>query len=95
MREWPFEEPENVATLTTRQVLEGGEPILHVFHYGDDGMWQFSSAEAFDDADARIVSLRQVFDLDPSIGDLAGLPPGWEASRRAPGEPWRPRVSEG
>jgi hypothetical protein len=94
MDEWPFADSENVATLTTRQVVEDGEPILIVFHYADDGMWQLSTAASFEEADAMIVSLREVFDIDPSIGELADLPPGWRASRRAAGEPWQRQETE-
>jgi hypothetical protein len=94
MDRWPFEDPENVATLTTRQVVKDGEPILNVFHYADDGMWQFSTAAAFEEADAMVVSLRDIFEIDPSIGELAGLPPGWQASRQGPGEPWQRQMSE-
>jgi len=94
MSEWPFQDSENVATLTTKQIVEGRDPILAAYHYADDGMWQFGSAAAFDEADAAVVSLRYVFDIDPSIAELADLPFGWEASRRAPGQPWLREPSE-
>jgi hypothetical protein len=76
MSRWPFADSERVAALTTRDVVERRAPILVAFHYADDGMWQFSSAAAFDDADARVVSLRELFDLDPTIAEVADLPPG-------------------
>jgi hypothetical protein len=94
MNAWPFADPENVATFTTRQVVRGGEPILAVFHDAEDGTWQFHTGAAPRMADLMIVSLHEVVDLDPSIAELADLPPGWEASRRTPGEPWQRRVSE-
>ncbi|HEX8905857.1 MAG TPA: hypothetical protein VF771_13485 [Longimicrobiaceae bacterium] len=94
MKEWPFADPETVATFTTRQVTRGGEPILAVFHDAEDGSWQFTTGAALKMDDMMIVSLREVFDLDPSIAEVADLPLGWEASRTAPGEPWQRRASE-
>jgi len=89
MCEWPFDEPENVATLTVRQVTHGGQPILIVARDAVAGMWQFHTGGPFDMADALIVALQEVFHIDPSIGELADLPPGWKAQRSAPGQPWR------
>ena len=89
MGEWPFDEEENVATMTVRQVTHGGQPILYVSHDADDGMWQFLTGGPVEVADAMIVSLREVFSIDPSVGDLADLPLGWTAERSAPGQPWR------
>lgn len=40
-------------------------------------------------ADAMLVSLRLVFGIDPTIGELFDLPVGWEAERSGIGEPWR------
>jgi hypothetical protein len=94
MAEWPFEDAENVAAFTTRQVVRGREPILAVFHEAEDGAWQFISAAGASMADLMIVSLREVFDIDPSIGELADLPPGWQASRRAASEPWQWQETE-
>ena len=89
MGEWPFEEPENVATMTVRQVTHEGLPILLVSHDADDGMWQFLSGGSVEMADAMIVSLRVVYSLDPTVGELADLPLGWTATRTAVGQPWQ------
>ena len=89
MDTWPFEDPENVATLTLRQIVHQGRPILLVSHDSDDGMWQFLTGESADMADAMIVSLREAYRIDPSIAELADLPLGWQAWRLAPCEPWQ------
>jgi len=94
MNEWPFEDVENVAVFTTRQVVKDREPIVAVFHGAEDGAWQFHSAHHATMADLMIVSLREVFDVDPSIAALADLPLGWEASRLAPGQRWQRQASE-
>jgi hypothetical protein len=94
MDDWPFDDPENVATFTVRQITEGKQPILLVSHDADEGMWQFLTGEPIDMADALLVSLRSVYRLDPSIGELADLPLGWQARRSAVGEPWQREAVE-
>jgi hypothetical protein len=89
--DWPFDEPENVATMTVRQVTDGEEPILLVAHDADDGMWQFLTGGPIEMADAMLVSLREVYRIDSTIGELADLPLGWTAERSAVGRPWRCR----
>ena len=64
------------------------EPILLVTHDADDGMWQFLTGGPVQMADAMLVSLRELYRLDPSIGELADLPLGWTAERSAPEQPW-------
>lgn len=89
MNDWPFDEPPNVATMTVRQVMQDGQPILYVSHDADDGMWQFLAGESVVMSDGMIVSLGAVFRIDPSIGELADLPLGWTAERTAPGQSWQ------
>jgi hypothetical protein len=89
MEGWPFDDPENVATMTVRQITHGGQPILLVSHDADDGMWQFLTGGPVQMADAMLVSLREVYRIDPSIAELADLPLGWTAERSAPGQSWR------
>lgn|SRR4051794_16201047 len=84
---WPFDQPRNCAVFTTRQILEGAEPILHVTHDFDDRGWQFLGREAREE-DAKIIALHEAVELDPSILQLAGLPPGWHAWRASSEEPW-------
>lgn len=92
MDDWPFDDPENVATMTVRQVTHGGQPILLVSHDADDGMWQFLTGGPVEMVDAMIVSLREVYQIDPSIAELADLPLGWQAWRSSAGEPWQRRT---
>src|SRR5262245_29350389 len=89
MGDWPFPEPENVATMTVRQIAHGGQPILLVSHDADDGMWQFLTGGPIEMADATLVSLREGYRIDPSVGELADLPLGWTAERSAVGQPWQ------
>lgn len=87
---WPFDDPENLAVITTRQVTEGKAPILIVSHDEDDGGWQFLPGHGpLLEENARVVGLRRIWLLDPSVGELADLPLGWQASRHSPADPWR------
>src|SRR6185369_5143361 len=86
--EWPFADPKNVATITVRQIVEDGNPILRVSHDEEDGMWQFLEWGTPEEDDAMIVSLLYMTQIDPTILELADLPKGWRAIRRSPDEPW-------
>ena len=86
---WPFDDPPNVAVITTRYVTEQGSPILLVSHDEEDGGWQFLPSGPVLEEDARVVALRKIWQLDPSIAELADLPLGWQASRNTPLDPWR------
>jgi hypothetical protein len=92
---WPFDEAPNVAVVTTRQVTEDNAPILLVSHDEEDGGWQFLPGGPVLEENARVVALRRIWLLDPSVGELADLPMGWQASRSSPLDPWRraPRSS--
>ncbi len=86
---FPFHEPENVAVFTCVHVLENGADICYVTHDEDDGAWQFLCKETHDAEDARIVALKAVFEMDPTIGALAGMPEGCGAVRESKEHPWK------
>ena len=85
---WPFADPPNVATITTRQVLQAALPILLVAHDADDGCWQVLCGTTDDPDDGRVVGLDCLYKRDGSIGMLADLPLGWRAWRTSPTSPW-------
>jgi hypothetical protein len=86
---WPFDDPPNVATITVRQIVECGAPILLVARYTEDAVWQFLTGDAFNEADGLIVGLQSIFELDPTIAELADLEPGWQATRKWVGAAWK------
>ena len=89
---WRFDQPRNCAVLTLRQVLDGTEPILLVSHdLGDDG-WQFIGSSDASFVDARVVSLEEMVNLDPTILVVSDLLPGLQAVRSGPGLAWRRRL---
>ncbi len=88
LNDWPFRDSENTAVFTTRHVVDDGAPILRVSHDADDGSWQFHTGGTPSAKDARILALREVVELDPSVARLADLPPGWVAVRSGVGAAW-------
>ena len=80
---FPFYDAPNTATITCCHILENGEPILYVSHDEDDGMWQFLCGKAHETDEAKLVSLKSVFDLDNSVGILKDMPCGYYAERKA------------
>lgn len=86
--EWPFDQPRNCAVITMRQVMDGSEPILLVGHDLDDHGWQFVGVTDANFKDGRVMCLEEVVTLDPSVMQVADLPPGWQAIRQSPAHPW-------
>lgn len=89
---WPFNEGKNQAVITTRLVLEGGEPIRLVTH--DDDGWQFLCGTTNRTEDGRVVCFKTIFEDDPSLAELADLPVGSKAFRESPGQSWQRMKSE-
>jgi hypothetical protein len=87
--DWPFDQPRNCAVLTLRPIVFGGAPILRVSHDADDHGWQFLGSGDADVAEAAVVGLAEVVRLDPSVLDVADLPPGWRAWRDSKSSPWQ------
>mgnify|MGYP001552235370 CR=1 FL=1 len=86
---WPFREPPNEATITVRQIVEGGLPILMIARDAEEGGWQFLTGGEFNMDDGMVVGLQEMWEIDPTIAEVAGLKPGWEACRERVGGPWR------
>src|SRR5215831_16228001 len=84
----PFDQPRNCATITMSQVLDGSEPILLVSHEADDHAWQFIGSTDANVPDGRVVCLEEIIHLDPTVLEVADLPPGWQAIRHCVGGPW-------
>ena len=87
--DWPFGDPQNLAVITTRQVVEQGYPILLVTHDEDDGGWQILCGTTNDEEDAMVVSLKSLVARDPSLKELADLPLGGRAWRDSSEQPWK------
>jgi len=93
-KEWKFDDVENTAVFTTRQVINENMPILFVFHDEDDGAWQFHHDNTPSIEDAMIVSLYNMVSLDNTLNQLFDLPIGWYASRKDSYDAWQRRKIE-
>jgi hypothetical protein len=85
--EWPFDQAPNVAAITVQSVLDGA-PILRVSHDADDHGWQFLDGREVAIVDGRVIGMGEVLTLDPSLREIADLPPGWIARRDSASDPW-------
>lgn len=84
---WPFSLPIETGVFTTRQIMEGLEPIREVYH-DPDGDWQFPRGTTLDTTDLKLACLGCMFDRDPTICELVELPSCWCAARQIPGDEW-------
>lgn len=84
---FPFADAPNTACFTCRHVLEENRPIRYVCH-DEDGYWQFLCGVSHTEEDARVVSLASVWEMDESVGELAGLDYGESAEAAGPADGW-------
>jgi hypothetical protein len=94
MTPWPFDQPQNFAAITTKQVLESGLPILTVVHYSDDHSWAFLCGNPYQEKDGRVIAMSEALEMDPTLRDIADLQPGWIAWRQAVGSPWQRKEND-
>lgn len=81
------DENPQVEVITTKFVLENQSPIVSVF-YDEDGEWQFFGIEEVDETDARVVSMKQILEMDKSLHFLPNLQKGQNAYRENRNESW-------
>ena len=86
--DFPFYDAPDTATIICCHIIDDDEPILYVSHDEDDGMWQFLCGSRHDIDEARVVSLKEVFDLDNSVGVLKDMPCGYYAERKTQNDTW-------
>lgn len=84
---FPFSDAPNTVCFTCRHVLEENRPIRYVSH-DEDGYWQFLCGGNHTEEDARVVSLVSVWEMDESVGELAGLDYGESAEAADPADGW-------
>ena len=88
MSDWPFDQPKNCAVITTTHVLKEGRDITRVSHDLDDHGWQFHYSGEKKMSDALVVLLQNIVAHDPSVLEVADIPPGWVAVRSHRGAAW-------
>lgn len=83
---WPFSVPVNSVAFCQKSI-RNGHAILTVVH-DHDGDWQFLHGDIAEGEEPAILCLGCVFQMDPSISDVADIPPGSRATREMPGADW-------
>ena len=78
---FPFDDDSHTACIVCSHVLDNNEPITCISH-DEDGMWQFLCGKEHTMNDARIVSLEEVYALDPTIGEVADMPCGCYVNKK-------------
>lgn len=86
--EFPFYDAPDTAAVICSHIMEKESPILYVSHDEDDGMWQFLCGKVHETDEAKLVSLKYVFDLDPSVSALRDMPCGCYAERKNQNDDW-------
>jgi hypothetical protein len=87
-RTWPFDVSPTSPAQTTRHVLELNYPVLVVERDRTTGVWKALCGTTTDPSDLETVGLDHLYNIDPTIGDLAALPAGGRARRASPGAGW-------
>ena len=83
-----FLESENLATITTNQVMYEKLPILYVYHE-IEGDWQFLCGTTNKSEDMMLVSLKNVVEIDNSINELHNLGIGEYSWRESLNDIWK------
>jgi len=85
---WLFDQPPNAVAFTTTHVFKEGKAITHVTHDEDDHGWQFHYGGEMSANDAMVVAMKEIVAFDPTVQEVADLPPGWTATRAFRGAEW-------
>jgi Domain of unknown function (DUF4262) len=86
--DWKFPDPPHTRVFLSETVHKGTETVTYVSHDADDGAWQFLGDTMSDGGGPVISCFHHPIDADPTLKELADLPPGWYAERSEPGAPW-------
>jgi hypothetical protein len=94
---WLFPDPPDAVTVTARQIIHANDPIRLVVREaaGSEVGWQFLTGGVCKAEDMMLVALGEVVKIDPAVGELNDLPPGWQARREEVGEPWHREPRQG
>jgi len=88
MAYYPFSERPGMLVFTCCHVLEDNRPVTFVTHHFDDNNWQFLCSCSHQDADAVIITVGEMCDLDHSLEELCDLPVGHCAHRKNASAKW-------
>lgn len=88
--QYKFKDPENTACIVCNHVLSKERPILYAAHDGEAD-WQFlCGQDDHTEENAKIISLKQVTELDQTVNDLYEMPFKVGAERKNVKDKWQP-----
>jgi hypothetical protein len=85
---WPFDQAPDAVAISDASVVDDRKPVLLVIHSSDDHGWLFLSDGPFSPERGRIIRMDEACSRDPTLLDVADLPPGWTAKRHSATDPW-------
>lgn len=89
---WPFADgrfPADLGAVIQRTVLDGTMPARNVLHSEDNHWLVGDGVNDPNVSDGCVVAhMSHVVQSNSSVDALADLPPGFEAVRNDPGQPW-------
>lgn len=85
---FPFYDNPNTAVITCSHIINKENPILYVSHDSDDGMWQFLCGQEHEIEDSKIISLKEMYEIDNSIRILKDMACGYYAQRKNKDDEW-------
>ncbi|ABS06893.1 hypothetical protein Q4Q49_22075 [Shewanella sp. SP1S1-7] len=88
MSDWPFDQIETCVAVTNKDIIHEGAPILHVCHDEEDHGWQFIGLDDAEEENIALVCMAEIVKLDPTVKEVAHIPPGWHAWRQHVGAEW-------
>ena len=82
-----FKVSEKQAVFTCCHIIEENKPILYIKH-DDDGDWQFLCGVTHTTEDGRIIALKEIRNIDPSVSGVSNLKCGHIAQRKSKKDKW-------
>ena len=83
-----FKVSKKLAVFTCCHIVEENKPILYVKH-DHEGDWQFLCGESHATEDARIIALKEIVSIDPSVREVSNLRCGQSAIRDSKDSEWK------
>lgn len=85
-----FKDLPDTAIFTTKFIIEDHKKITFIIHDIEDSSWQFHSYYYFKDIEvARLITLEEIIQIDPSVLKIADMPEGFYATRNDQMSPWK------
>ncbi|MDH5573574.1 MAG: hypothetical protein OEY89_17550, partial [Gammaproteobacteria bacterium] len=88
INDWPFDKPEDHLVITLKEISNKETPILYVRHFKDDSDWLFIKLDEAVIEDYTTVPISTIIDIDPTVKEIANIPPGWHAWRESIDDEW-------